>query len=118
MLTVYLKPLHNANMMDKSEAMCFLTYAISCIVGQGVRVYYILAAKYLHQLVKELAFLFLSSGNKKQNFRACYKEAECFKVHNSSCLKPYLPIPSPNDSTYFLPSKKCRKLALSLFILV
>lgn len=58
-----MKLLHKANIMDHSEAMR-LTYAISSIVGRRFRVYYILAAKDLYQLVKELAFLFLSSGNK------------------------------------------------------
>lgn len=55
--------------------MGLLTYDIGCILSPGVSVY-ILAAKYLHQLVKELAFLLLSSGKMRQNFRACYKETK------------------------------------------
>lgn len=61
----------NMSIQATTTTTRLLTYAIGCIVGQGVRVYYILVAKYLHHLVKELAFLFVSSGNRKQNFRVC-----------------------------------------------
>lgn len=61
-------------MQLESEAIMqrLLTFYIGCIVSQGVRVYHVLAAKYLYQLVEELAFLFLSSANRKQNFTAYY----------------------------------------------
>lgn len=48
--------------------MGLLTYAVACVVSIRLSIYHILVAKYLHQPVKELAFLFLSSGEKKKKF--------------------------------------------------
>lgn len=68
-------------MENLGEALWILTYDISCIISQGVRVHPVLVAKYMHQLVKVFALLLLSSGNMRQNFRTCQTEADIFYIY-------------------------------------
>lgn len=97
--------------MDSTEKKRCLTCTIGCIVGLGICVYHVLAAKYLHQLLKELALLFLPPANIILKLSISNRPSVTLpKLYSTiGCVT--------SGATYFLPSRNCRKLAFSLLIL-